>query len=95
MAINAPIQGTAADVLKIAIIEIDKYLKNQKSKVKLLMQVHDELVYECDEGIVQEVAPKMKEIMEQALKGKDDKGVPLTANAYSGKNWGGMMQLMI
>ncbi len=97
MAINAPIQGTAADVLKLAMVEIDDYLKreekSEKREVKLLMQVHDELVYECDENLVKEIAPKIKEIMEGVLKGKDDKEVPITANAYSGKNWGEMKEI--
>jgi len=101
MAINAPIQGTAADILKIAMVQIDEYLKTRekekgkKGDVKLLMQVHDELVFECDEKMIDEIAPKIKEIMEGVLTDKESKGVPITVNGYAGKNWGAMMQLML
>jgi DNA polymerase-1 len=101
MAINAPIQGTAADILKLAMIEIDKELKSlqptadSRQQVKLLMQVHDELIYECDESIVGEISKKIKKAMENTLKGKDTKGVPIIANGSSGKNWNGMTSLAL
>lgn len=59
------------------------------------MQVHDEVIYECDENLIEDVALKIKKIMEDVLKDKDDKNVPLIANGYSGKNWGGMIQLIL
>jgi DNA polymerase-1 len=96
MAINAPIQGTSADILKFAMIEIDKIL--DKKKIKLLMQVHDELIFECDEDFVDEISPKIKEIMESVLERacpERSRGVPLTANGSSGKNWGALIQMML
>lgn len=97
MAINAPIQGTAADLLKVAMIKIEDFLieKRLKDKVKLLLQVHDELIYECDEKVVDEVAPKIKEIMEAVLDKKESKDVPIKANGEVGKNWGAMSSLKI
>ena len=63
MAINAPIQGTAADILKIAMVGIHKYLKSRQ-QIKLLMQVHDELVFECKEDLVEETALKIIQTLE-------------------------------
>jgi DNA polymerase I len=97
MAINAPIQGTAADILKIAMVRINERFENEKlkNKVKMLLQVHDELIFECDENAIDEVAPKIKEIMESVLTEDQSKGVPILVSGYSGKNWGGMTQLML
>jgi len=97
MAINAPIQGTSADILKIAMIEIDDFLikENLKNKVKMLMQVHDELIFECNKELIDEVSPKIKNIMESILTERQSKGVPIIANGYSGKNWGAMVQLIL
>ena len=92
MAINAPIQGTSADIIKIAMKRIDEYLISEKlqNDVYLILQVHDELVYEIKESIVEKVMPKIKKIMESVIDTKDTKGVPLTANGEVGKNWGEM-----
>ena len=59
MAINAPIQGTGADLVKLAMIAIDKFLKHKdlEKEVRLLLQVHDELVYEIKDSVVDSVAP--------------------------------------
>jgi DNA polymerase I len=97
MAINAPIQGTAADILKIAMVRISEMFEKEKlkNKVKMLLQVHDELIFECDENSIDEIAPKIKEIMEGVLTEKQSKGVPILVSGYSGKNWGGMTQLML
>ena len=96
MAINAPIQGTSADVLKIAMVRIDDYLEKNKlkKKITLIMQVHDELIYECDDDAIDEVAPEIKKIMEGVLTQKQSLGISIIANGYAGKNWGGMVQLM-
>ncbi len=90
MAINAPIQGTQADIVKIAMARINDYLEKEKltDKVYLLLQIHDELIYEIEEGIAKKVALKIKEIMEGAMDGVDTKDVPVIANASLGKNWG-------
>ncbi|MEK7213534.1 MAG: DNA polymerase [Patescibacteria group bacterium] len=92
MAINAPIQGMSADIIKIAMKRIDEYLISEKlqNDVYLILQVHDELVYEIKESIVEKVMPKIKKIMESVIDTKDIKGVPLTANGEVGKNWGEM-----
>ena len=95
MAINAPIQGTEADVVKLAMIEIDKFLqkKNIKNEVKLLLQVHDELVYEIKENLVASVAPEIKKIMESVIPPKETSGVVCVADASVGDNWGEMKEI--
>ena len=83
MALNTPIQGTAADLIKLAMIRVDKALREQFPEAKLLLQVHDELIVECPENIAPEVANLVSREMEgiAALK------VPLTAEAKIGKSW--------
>ncbi len=90
MAINAPIQGTEADVIKLAMIKVDEYVEeNDLGKdVYLLLQVHDELVYEIRESVVEKVAKEIEKIMESVIDPKDIKGVVLTASSAVGKNWG-------
>ncbi len=90
MAINAPIQGTEADVVKIAMIRVDEWIAKEKlgDKVHLLMQIHDSLLYEVDEKIAHEVAPKIRAVMESIMSLKDTAGIVLKANAAIGKNWG-------
>ncbi len=95
MAINAPIQGTEADLIKLAMVKIDEFIAKEKlgEKVRLTLQVHDELVYEVDEKVAKEVEPKIKNIMESLLSLKDTKGIALKAEASIGKNWKGMEKL--
>ncbi len=90
MAINAPIQGTQSDILKIAMARIDKYLKEKKleKKVLLLLQIHDELIYEVPEEGVENLAKDIKKIMESILGEKEGAGVPIVVNFCFGKNWG-------
>lgn len=90
MAINAPIQGTQADVLKIAMAKIDDYLKEKKldKKVLLLLQIHDELIYEAPLECEKELSKDIKKIMESILSEKESAGVPIVANVSVGKNWG-------
>lgn len=92
MAINAPNQGTAADIIKIAMIHVDEYLKQERleSDVRLLLQVHDELVYEVVREKVAAVSEKIKEIMESVLPLADTKGVPMIVDVSHGPNWGEM-----
>ncbi|MDZ4284304.1 MAG: DNA polymerase, partial [Patescibacteria group bacterium] len=92
MALNAPIQGTAADVIRIAMVRVDEYLKKEKLEgdVRMLLQVHDELVFEIRQLRVKEAAPKLKEIMEQAFPEKDARGVPLVAEVKVGMSWGSL-----
>lgn len=94
MAINAPIQGTAADVLKIAMINLDKKLEkfNKNGTIaRMLLTVHDELVIEASDKIVQEISILVKETMENAIK----LNIPLTCEVEVGKNWGEMEKLAI
>ncbi|MHB1316717.1 MAG: DNA polymerase [Minisyncoccota bacterium] len=95
MAINAPIQGTEADVIKLAMIQIDKYLKKEKldKKVSLLLQVHDELVYEVEEELVEKISPEIRRIMENIIDPKKTSGVVCVANASSGSNWANMKEI--
>lgn len=83
MALNTPIQGTAADLIKMAMIRVDKALQETFPDAKLILQVHDELIVECPEAIASEVAKLVSREMEgiAALK------VPLTAEAKIGKSW--------
>ena len=93
MAINAPIQGTATgDIPKLAMIEIGKFL-HEKNLGYLLLQVHDELVFEIKEDKVDVCAPMIREIMEGVLSDKQNKGVPITVEGKVGSNWGDMQKL--
>ncbi len=85
-AINAPIQGTAADILKIAMLRIPPALQAAGLKAKMLLQVHDELVLECPEGELEETAQIVKETMSNAF----PMSIPLSTEARYGKNWGEM-----
>lgn len=90
MAINAPIQGTGADIIKLAMIKIDKYIVENKltDVIFPLLQVHDELVYEIKEERVEELYPQIEKLMESVVDIKDTKGVILKASANVGNNWG-------
>jgi DNA polymerase-1 len=83
VAMNAPIQGAAADVIKLAMVKVDKRLREEKLDAYLVMQVHDELIVEAKDDIKDYVKVLLKEEMENAFKAK----VPLTADASMGKNW--------
>lgn len=91
MAINHPIQGTAADLLKLAMIEIHKKLPEVSKNTKMILQVHDELVFECPENEVQEVSRFIKKEMEEIYKLK----VPIQVKVESGKNWGEMEEIRL
>jgi DNA polymerase-1 len=83
-AINAPMQGTAADVIKKAMLLVDAWLTERGSDdVRMLMQVHDELVFEVKEEVLEEVQAKVCELMESAA----ELSVPLIAEAGHGDNW--------
>jgi len=92
MAINAPAQGTAADIIKIAMREADAFIEesNLQSDVYLLLQVHDELVYEIKEQKLKEAVPRIKDIMESVLSAKQSRGVPLLVEVSVGDNWSEM-----
>jgi DNA polymerase-1 len=82
-AINAPIQGSAADIIKIAMIEVDKEMQNRAMKSKMLLQVHDELVFDMNKDEEQELKTLVKEKMEQAV----NLQVPLIVDIGEGLNW--------
>ncbi|WP_058120324.1 DNA polymerase I [Photobacterium kishitanii] len=83
-AINAPMQGTAADIIKLAMIAVDEWVQQQpQGQVSLLMQVHDELVFEVEESALDTVTVKVRQLMEQAA----TLAVPLIAEAGYGDNW--------
>lgn len=85
-AINAPIQGTAADIMKIAMLKIPPALKAAGLQAKMLLQVHDELVLECPQHELQETARVVQETMANAY----PLSIPLSTEARYGKNWGEM-----
>jgi DNA polymerase-1 len=83
MAINAPIQGTAADIINIATIRLHRALNERGLRARMILQVHDELVVEAPDAEVETVAPLMREVMENAF----DLKAPLKADLKVGRNW--------
>ncbi|MBP6888178.1 MAG: hypothetical protein KBC21_00600 [Candidatus Pacebacteria bacterium] len=88
IAINAPIQGTSADILKLAMIDADAYIKENKleKKVKLLLQIHDELVFELDEDIKSDVANSITATLEKVLSKRGLSDLPLVVSSSLGPN---------
>jgi len=83
IALNTPIQGTAADLIKLAMIRVENALNEQYPQAQLLLQVHDELIVECPEDIAEEVA----RLISKEMEGVAELSVPLTAEAKFGKSW--------
>ena len=81
--INAPIQRSAADIIKIAMISIQRWLEREKLKTKMIMQVHDELVFDLHVSEQEIVKPKIKELMKTAV----ILDVPMEVEVGVGKNW--------
>jgi DNA polymerase-1 len=90
MAINSPIQGTEADIIKLAMIQVEEYLRENllSEKARLLLQVHDELVYEIREKDVKMIAPEIKRIMENIIPLEKTSGVSCVADIAVGDTWG-------
>lgn len=93
MAINAPIQGTSADLIKIAILKVHEYLKKERmlESVRLVLQVHDELVFEVKKDIDKSVLGMIEHTMKECIPDeyiKDGYKVPLEVHVATGKNWG-------
>ncbi len=103
MALNAPIQGTAADLIKLAMVRIHDEIKKKHPKAKEILQIHDEIIYELPEGEADDFSNEAKELMEsllteQSLKPFAESGnpeilsyanrVPLLVHSSSGKHWG-------
>ncbi len=83
VAMNAPIQGTAADIIKIAMIQVSQELKKRNMKSKLILQVHDELLIETAKEEIEEV----KSILKEKMQGAADLSVPLEVDMHQGNNW--------
>jgi DNA polymerase-1 len=95
MAINAPIQGTQADIIRIAMVRIAEELQKKQwgGKVHMILQVHDELLFEADNDVIDDVVPVLKGIMEGVLSAKDANGVPIVTEAAVGMNWGELKRI--
>ena len=83
MALNAPIQGSAADIIKFAMVAVSRRLAAEGLKAKLILQVHDELIVECPE----QEAEKVKTILEEEMSRVASLSVNLKADAAIGKSW--------
>ena len=83
VALNMPIQGTAADIIKLAMVRVHSRLAREGLAAQLIMQVHDELIVECPE----EEAPRVEALLQQEMQGVAELSVPLLAEAHSGRNW--------
>lgn len=83
MATNTPLQGTAADMIKIAMIKVSQLISGKEDEIKMLLQVHDELIFEIKEDKLNFYAPKIKKIMENIIPLK----VPIIVDENSGNNW--------
>jgi DNA polymerase-1 len=88
IAINAPIQGTSADILKLAILDTADFIEEKKlgDKVKLLLQIHDELVFEIDEDIAEGVADELTHVLESVLSKRGLSNIPITSSRTLGAN---------
>lgn len=89
MAINAPIQGTAADIIRLAMSRVATYLKqeNLQKEVKMLLQVHDELIFEMPAELLERVVPNITKVMTGILSVEENYGVPLGVKVAVGQNW--------
>ena len=83
VALNMPIQGTAADIIKLAMVRVHSRLDREGLAARLIMQVHDELIVECPE----EEAPRVEALLQQEMQGVAELSVPLLAEAHTGRNW--------
>jgi DNA polymerase-1 len=82
-AINTPIQGTAADLIKMAMVAIDRRLEQERLRTRMLLQVHDELLFEVPEKEAKQVEKLIREVMEGVMPLR----VPLRVDIGTGKNW--------
>ena len=86
MAINMPVQGTSADIIKVAMINLYREMEKRQLKSKMLLQVHDELVFEVPEAEMEVMRQLVPEVMSSAV----ELSVPLKVDTKVGKNWGEM-----
>ena len=80
---NTPLQGSAADLIKIAMIEIDRQLPAEGFAAKMILQVHDELLFEAPEKEI----PRLKKLVKQAMENVQELKVPLIVDVKVGPNW--------
>jgi DNA polymerase-1 len=83
MAVNTPLQGTAADVIKVSMIHIQNRIEERALSSRMIMQVHDELVFEVPEEELPKTLPMIQNEMETVM----DLSVPLKVSIHTGKNW--------
>ena len=83
MAINAPMQGTAADLIKKAMLDLAQWQNNTSNMARMIMQVHDELVFEVNQAYIEEALRNIKQLMENTIQ----LSVPLSVSIGVGKNW--------
>jgi DNA polymerase-1 len=88
-AINTPIQGSSADIIKLAMLAIAREWPRGSSRVRMTLQIHDELLFEVAEAAVSETAARVRELMQGAF----SLSVPLVADAKAGPNWAEMRPL--
>ena len=95
MAINAPVQGTEADIIKLAMVRVDDMMVRDgvQEDAHVVLQVHDELVYEVRMERTETLAARIKEIMESVLSKEDVRDVPILVTVKGGPNWGTMQSL--
>jgi len=86
MAINMPVQGTSADIIKVAMINLYREMEKRRLKSKMLLQVHDELVFEVPDGEMDTMRKLVPDVMDSAV----TLSVPIKVDTKSGKNWGEM-----
>lgn len=86
-AVNMPIQGTSADIIKIAMNRLYDRIKNKKDEIKMIIQIHDELVFEIKKVLLEEYTDLIKEQMENVLPAEYKNIVPITVDIGTGKNW--------
>ena len=86
-AINAPIQGTAADIIRRAMVRMPDALAKKKLKARMLLQVHDELIFEAPDAEIDKVRDVAKAVMEKAALPAVSLSVPLTVDARAAQNW--------
>jgi DNA polymerase-1 len=90
MAINHPIQGSLADIVKMAMVKIERDLDFSEQRCRMLLQIHDELLFEIADGIVEEASRQVKEFMEKIV----ELDVPLIIDVKKGKNWADMEKVV-
>ena len=83
VAINAPLQGSASDIIKLAMIDVHKHIAQQNLKSKLILQIHDELIVDCPKDEVEQV----KQLLKQSMENVAHMEVPLVVSVNSGDTW--------